>query len=479
MSGYSVKVKNDSNKKLVAFKRAPSASTLISGVPSGGGEHGLKKDAALFATTGDFVLFLVSEEDYLANKDNLSTLASRPFTRIYAYFNANAENKLTYTISSILGGSKKIVLQNSTSYNIELRKDGVQGELIGYTGQGSYNTTFNVEPGTYMVFPVFRKFNQSRGEIITVYPKYQGGNLDGKAKFEYFSLDDSLDEATLNASSYLGSDFVLKTGSAYLVIQNNHGTGMGLWDGYQQVTTSTGGQAINPNNSLTFQIDMSKKPGSNDEYLDTSVKAQFKVSTPAYSVSVPEFAFENDKIYSLAADGYKIKTPAFNLSIRLPGEYEGAETSLPEGVHPEARLQASASLRKYIQERVQAEFDGVDQRDGLIAEAVDEHTGQIDEIMTIGNLLTIRGYGLKIEAEAKYADQAGPFFDGGENPPVKAEILAVNEPRTLKAIVPASLAAGKDYTLKVVTQSSVKHGVTLLKNLREVRSEFILTAQNQ
>ncbi|MDR2445862.1 MAG: hypothetical protein LBD58_01010 [Treponema sp.] len=303
LTNFSVKVKNDSNKKLVAFKGAPGPSSLISGVPIGGGEHGLKKDAALFATTGDFVLFLTTEEDYLANKDNLSSLANKPFTRVYAYFNANAENKLTYTISSILGGSKKIILQNSTSYNVELRKDGIQGELIGYAGQGSYNTTFNVESGTYMVFPVFRKFNQSRGEIITVYPKYQGGNLDGKAKFEYFSLDDSLNEATLNASSYLGEDIVLKTGSAYLVIQNNHGTGMGLWDGLQQVTTSTGGQAINPNNSLTFQIDMSKKPGSNDEYLDTSVKAQFKVGTPAYSVLVPEFTFESDKIYSLSVTG--------------------------------------------------------------------------------------------------------------------------------------------------------------------------------
>jgi hypothetical protein len=303
LANYSVKVKNDSNKKLVAFKGAPSASSLISGVPIGGGEHGLKKDATLFATTGDFVLFLTTEEDYLANKDNLSSLANKPFTRIYAYFNANAENKLTYTISSILGGSKKIILQNNTSYNVELRKDGVQGELIGYAGQGSYNTTFNVEPGDYMIFPVFRKFNQNRGEIITVYPKYQGGPGDGKAKFEQFALDDSLNEATLNASSYIGDDFVLKTGSAYLVIQNNHSTGMGLLDGLQQVTTSTGGQTINPNNSLTFQIDMAKKPESNDEYLDASEKAQFKIGSNAYTVAVPTFIFESDKIYSITITG--------------------------------------------------------------------------------------------------------------------------------------------------------------------------------
>jgi hypothetical protein len=303
MSGYSVKVKNDANKNLVAFKGAPSASTLISGVPIGGGEHGLKKDAALFATSGDFVLFLVSEEDYLANKNSLSALANRPFTRIYAYYNADAENKLTYTISSILGGSKKIVLQNSTSYNVELRRDNaVDGAVIGYAGQGTYNTTFNVEPGNYTVFPVFRKFNSGRGEIITVYPRYQGGAGDGRAKFTEFSLDDSLNQATINAADYVAG-VTLKIGSAYLVIQNNHITGMGLWDGTQRVTTSTGGQLINVNRSLTFQIDMLNKPGTNDEYFDDRTMAQFKIGSSGYQVTLPEFTFVSDKIYSVTVSG--------------------------------------------------------------------------------------------------------------------------------------------------------------------------------
>ena len=62
----------------------------------------------------------------------------------------------------------------------------------------------------------------------------------------------------------------------------------------------------------------------------------------------------------------------------------------------------SIALWRYIRERVQVEFDGIDQRDGLIAEAVDEHSGRLDEVMTIGNILTIRGYGLKIEADTEH-----------------------------------------------------------------------------
>jgi hypothetical protein len=183
-------------------------------------------------------------------------------------------------------------------------------------------------------------------------------------------------------------------------------------------------------------------------------------------------------IYYLAADGYKIKTPLFNLRIRLPGEYEGAETSLAEGLHPEVRMQSTMDFKDYIKKRVIVQFDGIDQADGLIAEAVDEHTGQVDEVMTVGNLLTIRGYGLKIEGDDKHKDEVGIWFDDGMQAIVKAEIVAVNEPRTLKIIVPMGLAPGMDYTLKIVTQSSAKHGGALLKNVREVRSDFKMTVQN-
>ena len=98
--------------------------------------------------------------------------------------------------------------------------------------------------------------------------------------------------------------------------------------------------------------------------------------------------------------------------------------------------------------------------------------------MTIGNLLVIRGYCFKVETDTTHADEAGIFFDDGASALVKAEILAVNEPRTLKTIVPATLVVGTDYTLKVFTQSSAKGSSGLLKGLREIHSEFKLTAHS-
>lgn len=182
-------------------------------------------------------------------------------------------------------------------------------------------------------------------------------------------------------------------------------------------------------------------------------------------------------IYYLAADGYKIKTPLFSLHIRVPGEYDGVETHLPEGVYPEARLQVSADFRAYIRDMVKLTFDGIDVSEGFIAQAVDEATGLIDESITIGNLLTIHGIGLKIEGEDKHKGEIGLFFEDTAGARVKAEIVAVNEPRTLKVIVPAGLVAGTEYQLLIITQSSVKHTSRPLKNVREVYSEFKLTAQ--
>jgi hypothetical protein len=105
-----------------------------------------------------------------------------------------------------------------------------------------------------------------------------------------------------------------------------------------------------------------------------------------------------------------------------------------------------------------------------------------DEVATIGNLLTIHGFGLKIEGDEEHRDAVGLFFEPEDESPVpcgavKVDIIAVNEPRTLKVIVPRCLTAGTVYRLKLVTQGSAKTHSHLLKELRETRSDFTLTAQ--
>jgi hypothetical protein len=181
-------------------------------------------------------------------------------------------------------------------------------------------------------------------------------------------------------------------------------------------------------------------------------------------------------IYYLVADGFRIKTPLFNLKIRVPGEYDGSESQLTEGSHPVVRLQTSANFREYIKNRVHIEFDGFDETDGHIGEAKDEATGLIDECATIGNILTIRGYGLKIESDDANKDNVGVYFQSRiTGTRVKASVIAVNEHRTIKVVVPAGLNPSQAYFLLIITQSSSKGGGHTLKELREMRSDFNLT----
>jgi hypothetical protein len=178
----------------------------------------------------------------------------------------------------------------------------------------------------------------------------------------------------------------------------------------------------------------------------------------------------------LAADGYKLKTDLFSLSVRIPGEYNGSETRLPDGVYPEARIQVSAQFRKYLRDRVEIEFDGQHASDGVIGQVTDEATGLMDEAATIGNILTIHGSGLKIEEDGEHEGTMGVFFKPATGVPIKASIIAVNEPKTLKVLVPAELTEGTSYRISVETQSSARGSSTVLKHSRDMRSEFTVTA---
>ena len=183
-------------------------------------------------------------------------------------------------------------------------------------------------------------------------------------------------------------------------------------------------------------------------------------------------------ILYLLADGFKVRTPLARLSTRLPGEYFGTETGLPDGVFPQLRAHPSRDAQEYIRSRTRVLIDGTMGADGYIGRAVDGSDGTVNMTMTENTILTIYGYGLRIGADAEHAGQEGLTFESDDPayPSVKASVIAVNEPKMIKVLVPPQLGLAKSYYLKIVTQTSAKSGGTLLKNLREVRSEFKLKA---
>jgi hypothetical protein len=182
-------------------------------------------------------------------------------------------------------------------------------------------------------------------------------------------------------------------------------------------------------------------------------------------------------VYYLVADGFRINTPLFNLWMRLPGEYKGDEIGLNEGLHPEARLQPTAAFRQYLRDFVKLVISGIDDDVGHISEVIDESNGQVDATCSMGELLTAHGHGLKIEGDADHTSAVGLFFETLTTPGLwAARSVAVNENKTLKVIVP-TMPTPNVARLKLVTQSSTKGGSYLLKNPREITSEFTLTVQ--
>ena len=103
--------------------------------------------------------------------------------------------------------------------------------------------------------------------------------------------------------------------------------------------------------------------------------------------------------------------------------------------------------------------------------------GLIDETATMGNILTIRDCGLKIKFDEALASGAGVYFKPETGLPQKVSVIAVNESRTLKVLVPETLTEETAYSLAIFTQSSTRGHNHLLKDMRDMRSDFTLTAQ--
>lgn len=306
---YSVMVKNNTSFKLVAFKGSPSKANLIGGIPADSANHKLEKKSTLFTTSQDFMLFIIKEEDYIANYNNLSVLNNSPFANIYAYYNSNSSNQMVYEISRLAGGDGEITVYNTSNMNVELRLEGPKGQTFGYVGDGMARTTFkvNADNTEYYLFPVFRKFNSQTGEIMTVFPKWTSGSHKGQPVYEYFELNAEDRSKNLYSTKWLGDDTELNPGYAYLQVQNGADYGVNFLDGGVAQVTSTGGKVINSNRIRTFQIAMPKLSGSgaNTVYGEefAALAGGFGVGTPSEPYNLPAFTYKAGYIYKVTTEG--------------------------------------------------------------------------------------------------------------------------------------------------------------------------------
>ena len=279
-TNYAICVKNNSTKNLVLFKGEPTLKNVIGGVKACSTSH-IKRDGNLFSTTQNFVVYVVTEDDYIANKDSdigLQTLTSAPYTTFSAVYKTYNQNEKVYEISSHLGGKYKFIVNNSSEYNVELRNDYLNGESLGFVENMSFNKVFHLEPGEYSIFPVLTKFDKSFGEIISVYPTYASGNNAGTPRGLYFSLDNETTAFEMNVNNMI-KESKLTQSAAYIRISNNADRSCRFYIDQTSTAliTSTGEKIINSGKSLTYTIDMERT--STNKIGESIVAAGYRLGT--------------------------------------------------------------------------------------------------------------------------------------------------------------------------------------------------------
>jgi hypothetical protein len=296
----SIYVDNNSGEKLVAFKGSLNPNYLISGIPAYATNHGLAKSSTLFSSTGDFALILITETEYTKNKGNLA--AAPVFAQIYAFYNHEATNNNSFQISSKSGGTGRITLNNPTSYNIEIRKDGPTGEVLGYAAANLTSTVLRLEaPENYSLYPIFKKYNPIEKEIYSVVPKYTSGNLSGQPFAKDFGLATADGTASWNLSEITVTGFALSSGSFFLRVTNNASTGVRFFQGDAIQTTSTGIQIINPTETNVYTVKITQNPDKT--YPASQTISGLKIGTLTNAPAIPSQAYKPDYIYTIEITG--------------------------------------------------------------------------------------------------------------------------------------------------------------------------------
>ena len=298
-SNYSIMLRNDTDRNIVCFMGTPREETLISGVKAGT-TAGLKRNNDLFYTSFDFVLFVVTENDYLNYRNDLKALENKPMTKLYVFYDkASNNNDMVYTITNRLGGKYNLYLNNPTNYNVEIRTNGLYGEPIIYLPAQTLRTIIGIQEDNYTLFPVFRKYDRLTGEIVNYYSK----NASGNPVFFDFSLDYYMPEYEIDTKYFVYSDYTIAPCEAQLTIMNNQSnTGIRLYQGANAVAsiTSTGIKVIDPRMSATYSVNMESYGYKISE---ERIISGWRIGTESVQFEIPANVFEAGYRYVIIITG--------------------------------------------------------------------------------------------------------------------------------------------------------------------------------
>jgi len=172
----------------------------------------------------------------------------------------------------------------------------------------------------------------------------------------------------------------------------------------------------------------------------------------------------------LAADGWRVKTPLFNLRIRIPGEYDGNETALPEGVHPVVRLGSSNEYRAYVKDNVRVEFDGFYSKNGFIATFLDVEGNEVNTTCVPGHQFVLTGTDIMIVGDHP---SCGVSFVPVDNPSAAVPVtsLARNSRSQIIGICPSTGYLRNKIVVKTQYMGSP---TKFLKTVKTIESSFVI-----
>ena len=183
---------------------------------------------------------------------------------------------------------------------------------------------------------------------------------------------------------------------------------------------------------------------------------------------------QHDRISRQALmDGYSVLTGTCQFTPRVTGTWIGESAQFDPVIHHlTLDIIPSREMREAL-ELVGVEILAVKEGGAFIGLVTDTFTGLTDNTATVGEDIRIEGNKIKVEGEE--GQEVGIFFVDDKDVAVPVtRRLTQNDPKTIIARVPATLAPGS-YTLRIVTQHS--NGTVLLKQVRTIEYGYPLVVK--
>jgi len=298
----SIRVRNNTNIRLVAFKGLPALENRLGGIPANASNHGLSRDG--FSTSVDFALTLVTETEYnraTAAGGNQALANAEKFNVIYAFYNQNGTNNNIFAINAQSGGTGRLILENPTAWNIEIRQNAFNGQTLGFIGPYTSIQTLNLEPGEYIFYPVMRRFNSLLGEIIDAQPVFPDGVIAGTPYFRPLLINTS--PITWNFREIVQDTTInMNSGAAFVRVINNSQAAIQFFNGATALQTSMAWTYLNPGQNMVFQVAFPRNPDGSFSFTHT---ADFGIGVPGVgrTGNVPPRTVTIDWLYEIQVTG--------------------------------------------------------------------------------------------------------------------------------------------------------------------------------